>query len=77
MSNINPGGPHNLPECRHGVILGHRNCSKCKTEDVIIKSLVHPLIDEYWNSKGKDDLYHIVYRSYRMGMRNEHESNKT
>lgn len=70
--NINPPGPHNLPKCRHGEIFNpNRSCPECVKDDKAIKSLVHPLIDEYWNSKGKDDLYHVVYRAYRMGMRGE------
>ena len=72
--NINPPGPPALPECRHGVVLGHRNCQECKKDDIKIKELVHPLTYEYWESKGQDDLYHIVFRAYHMGMRKDHNN---
>lgn len=71
--NINPPGPPNLPKCRHGKIFNHhRPCPECAREDKEIRKLVDPLIDDYWSCKGRIDLYHIVYRAYRMGMREEH-----
>ena len=70
----NPPGPYSPPKCRHGKAVNpiRSNCQECVKEDKEIKSLVHPLIDEYWESKGEKDLYHIVFRAYHMGMRNEH-----
>lgn len=65
-----PTGPFDPPKCRHGKFL--YPCLECLKEDKTIRDIVYPLIDDYWNSKGKEDLYHIVYRAYRMGMRQEH-----
>ncbi len=66
-------GPPNPPACRHGRVMNRfKTCPDCFKEDKEIQSLVHPLIDEYWESKGEKDLYHIVFRAYHMGMRNEH-----
>ncbi|MCK5611294.1 hypothetical protein KAR91_56010 [Candidatus Pacearchaeota archaeon] len=67
--------PVNPPSCRHGKPFNpiRSNCQECVDEDKEIKSLVHPLIDEYWESKGQEDLYHIVFRAYHMGMRQEHK----
>ena len=75
-TKVNPPGPPALPKCRHGKIVNpHRPCPECRDEDEKIKRLVHPLIDEWWESKGQNiSLYHIVYRAYRMGMRNEHKN---
>lgn len=69
-------GPPNPPNCRHGKAFNpiRSNCQECVDEDKEIKLLVHPLIDQYWAGLGKDDLYHIVFRTYHMGMRNEHLS---
>lgn len=68
-------GPQSPPKCRHGKVFNpHRGCPECREEDDEIKKLVNPLIDEYWESKGRDDLYHIVFRAYRMGMRKDHET---
>ena len=73
MKNI--PGPPALPKCRHDKIVNrYESCRECLAEDKEIKKLTNLLIDEYWKGKGKDDLYHIVYRAYRMGMRKEHES---
>jgi hypothetical protein len=74
MSETKPPGPPSIPKCRHGLaftMIGW--CQECESEDIEIKKLTNPLIDEYWESKGREDLYHIVYRAYRMGMRNEHD----
>ena len=75
MSDIKPPGPPDPPKCRHGKVMNRfKSCPECLSEDKKIRSLVHPLIDEYWESKGEKDLYHIVFRAYHMGMRNEHET---
>ncbi len=75
MSDIKPTGPPNPPKCRHGKVFNpiRSNCQECVEEDKVIKKLVHPLIDKYWASHGRNDLYHIVFQAYHMGMRNEHE----
>jgi hypothetical protein len=75
--NINPLGPPNPPKCRHGKVVNpiRSNCQECRNEDIEIKKEVHPLIDDYWKSKGRDDLYHIIRRAYYMGMRHD-ENNR-
>ena len=73
--NINPPGPHDPPKCRHGKVMSRfKSCPECLVEDAKIRSLVHPLIDEYWKSKGQDNLYHIIFRAYHMGMRKDHNN---
>jgi len=58
-----------LPKCIHGKIINRfDSCPECISELKKIQKLINPLIDEYWESKGKNDLYHIIYYSYRMGM---------
>lgn len=74
MKENNPLGPPDMPKCKHGKVFSRfRSCPECLKEDKEIRKLVNPLIDEYWKSKGNDDLYHIVFRSYHMGMRGEHK----
>ncbi len=67
-------GPPSPPKCRHGKVFSiHRGCPECAKEDIEIKKLVHPLIDDYWHRKGGTDLYHIVFQAYHMGMRHDEE----
>ena len=69
---------NNLPKCRHGKLVNRFHpCYQCATEDKQIKELVNPLIDEYWESKGQDNLYNLAFRLYHMGMRNEHKQPDT
>ena len=71
MEENKPPGPLSPPKCRHGK--AGRNCAECRVEDTSIKKLTNPLVDEWWDRKGENiSLYHIVYRAYHMGMRNEH-----
>lgn len=68
-------GPASMPKCRHGLVFTMiGQCQECRAEDIEIKKLVHPLIDEYWQSKGNKDLYHIVFQAYHMGMKKDHET---
>ncbi len=70
-------GPPTPPMCKHGKPFNpHRTCPECYEENKVIKGIVHPLIDEYWESKGQSNLYHIVYSAYHMGMRKDHEKEK-
>lgn len=73
MENKKPPGPPDPPSCMHGKVINpmRRNCQECIDEDIEIKKLVNPLIDEYWESRGKQSLYHIVFRAYHMGMRHD------
>ncbi len=74
--DILPPGPPNPPICKHGKAFNpiRSNCHECAMENKKIKGLVYPLIDNYWECRGKDDLYYIVFRAYHMGMRNEHNN---
>lgn len=73
--------PQDPPKCEHGRTFNpHSRCPECRERDDKIKTLVNPLINEWWESKGENlNLYHYAMQIYRMGMRNEHlsDSEKT
>ena len=59
------------PRCRHGK--AGRNCPECRDEDAKIKKLTNPLVDEWWEKKSTASaMYHMVFRAYHMGMKEEH-----
>lgn len=64
--------PVSGPRCKHDLPFGVA-CVECQKETNEIKGKVQPLIDSYWDNKGKNagNLNHLMYRAYKMGMKHD------
>ena len=65
-------GPRSLPECEHGVTI-HLRCQQCIDRDRTAREAVKPLVDLYWENRGRNagDLDHLLFRAYRLGMKHK------
>lgn len=64
--------PPSGPRCKHDIPYGSMYpCRKCGKENNAIKAKVQPLVDLFWNSRGRNsgDLEDLMYRAYKMGMK--------
>ena len=61
--------PVSGPVCNHGKSVGGRGCRECKRERVAIMERIRPLVDLFWDNKGKNagDLEHLMFQAYKMG----------
>jgi len=55
-----------LPICEHGNSVAY-GCPKCQIDREKISIAIQPLVESFWNGRGKDDLEHLMYQAYRMG----------
>lgn len=64
--------PSARPTCRHRVPLGiFYGCNECREENVIIAKEIEPLVDEFWEHRGRRQLARLMIRAYRLGMDSE------
>lgn len=57
--------PPNRPTCKHGNRPGY--CGKCQEERKVIAEKIAPLVDAFWENRGRRDMEGYVVRAFRMG----------
>jgi hypothetical protein len=66
--------PQALPKCEHGYV-DALQCRRCMIQSAEIHKRLRPLVNEFWKSRGQD-LDHLLYRAYHMGMRHSADLEK-